>query len=73
MVKRFCPCGYRYYKPWNCWIVNREAFLDKYVSKEKLKRIEDRLVKDEAWKAWIEKMVKEYNNGIKPTNTTNSI
>jgi hypothetical protein len=67
--KRFCPCGFRYHKPWNCWIVNREAYPDKPVSKEKLKRVKERLAKNEPGKAWIEKMVKEHNNknGIKPT------
>jgi hypothetical protein len=42
------------------------------VIKEKAKRVEERLAKDPAWKAWIEKAIKEHNekNGI-TTKTAN--
>jgi hypothetical protein len=37
--------------------------------------VEDRLAKDEAWKAWIEKSVREHNekNGVKPAMNTANI
>jgi hypothetical protein len=37
--------------------------------------VEDRLAKDPAWKAWIEKSVKEHNekNGVRPATSTANI
>lgn len=46
--KRWCPCGNQSHRPWHCWTINREAYPDKEVSKEKVKRVEERLAKDEA-------------------------
>ncbi|KAJ5364799.1 uncharacterized protein N7496_010512 [Penicillium cataractarum] len=39
-----------------------------------VKRVEERLSKDEAWKTWIDKMVKDHNekNGVNNTKTANS-
>ncbi|KAJ5134996.1 uncharacterized protein N7515_004274 [Penicillium bovifimosum] len=73
--KRYCPCGNRHHKPWKCWAVNRDAFPDKEVFEKTARRVEDRLSKDPAWKAWIEKSVRDHNekNGVRPaTNTANS-
>ncbi|KAJ5359242.1 uncharacterized protein N7496_011655 [Penicillium cataractarum] len=72
--KRWCPCGNKAHKPWDCWIINREAFPDKPVLRWKVKRVEERLSKDEAWKTWIDKMVKDHNekNGVNNTKTANS-
>ena len=72
--KRWCPCGNKVHKPWDCWTINREALSKKPLSKWKAMRVEERLAKDEAWKAWIEKVVKEHNekNGVKSaTNMAN--
>ncbi|KAJ5369326.1 uncharacterized protein N7496_009086 [Penicillium cataractarum] len=67
--KRWCPCGNKVHKPWDCWVINREAFPDKPALRWKVKRVEERLSKDEAWKTWIEKMVKDHNekNGVNDT------
>jgi hypothetical protein len=69
--KRHCPCGDRRHKPWDCWTINREAFPDKPLSKWRAKRVEERLAKDEAWKAWIDKSVKEHNEKNGTTKTAN--
>ncbi|KAJ5910724.1 uncharacterized protein N7473_000027 [Penicillium subrubescens] len=70
--KRWCLWGNKVYKPWYCWTINRDAYPEKEVIKEKAKRVEERLAKDPGWKAWIEKAIKEHNekNGI-TTKTAN--
>ena len=50
--------------------MNREGFPNKPFLKQKVKRVEERLVKDSAQKAQIEKTLKEYNKKNSTTTTT---